>query len=306
MGDSVVSDLGKDQVPLTKHSHRYTYINSKIVEVPDARSTSCIQADRVENDEGVMSASIVGVAIRVCVVEATVTISGHVLLIFTPTNALLIQEVHDSRDVARDIYQIIVVQSKEVTSRSAEIIGLARVCQTIVTGESDTLLREVLEDLLGCSCVVVGVVEPDLDETIENGTRNQRGILNGSVRRTDIEGRCISGTDRLSYKLTVENTKAGYYARGSWCSKRGRDCCRGGFDECAKGKNSRSRRVPHRQTFSPRGRSKGNRPVENPTWRIYATETRLQDLLDLQGGHLILSLSAWCRWVPFRGSHSFS
>lgn len=70
--------------------------------------------------------------------------------------------------------------------------------QAVVTSESDTLLREVLKDRLGGSLGVVGVFKPDLDETIENSTGDHRSVLKSSVRRADVEGRCISGTDGLS------------------------------------------------------------------------------------------------------------
>lgn len=134
-----------------------------------------------------MLADIIGISIRVCVVVTRVAITWHVLLIFRPTNALLIQEVHNSGDIVWDIFQVIIVQSPERTSPCAEIIGLARVGQAIVTGEKDSLCREVLEDSLGGCLVVVGVFEPDLDEAIENGPGNQRGILDGSIRCADIE-----------------------------------------------------------------------------------------------------------------------
>ena len=48
--------------------------------------------------------------------------------------------------------------------------------------------------------VEVGVFEPDLDETVENSTRDQRAVMNGSVRLADIEGRCIGGTDKLLHQ----------------------------------------------------------------------------------------------------------
>lgn len=142
-----------------------------------------------------MLADIICVIIGVRVVETTVAISWHVLLIFGPTNALLIQEVHNRGHIGWDIFQDIVIQSPEVTSPGGDVIGLARVCQAIVTCESDTLCREVLEDCLrGCSGEV-GVFEPDLDVAIENGTRYYGRVLNGSVRRADIERRRVSGTD---------------------------------------------------------------------------------------------------------------
>ena len=54
---------------------------------------------------------------------------------------------------------------------------------------------------------VVGIFEPDLDETIENSTGDHRGVLNGSVRRANIEGRRISGADGLSRQSTAGDTR---------------------------------------------------------------------------------------------------
>ena len=128
-----------------------------------------------------MLANIVGVTIGVGVVIATVPISWHVLLIFGPTNALLIKEVCNSGHIVWDVFHVIIVQSPEVTTPGGKIIGLAGVGYAIVASEKDTLCREILEDLLGGCLGVVGVFEPDLDEAIENGTRNHGRVLDGPV-----------------------------------------------------------------------------------------------------------------------------
>ena len=197
----------------------WTYVDGEIVEVPDARSTRCVIGDRIVNDKRVVLANVVGVTVGIREVEARIAITWHVLLIFSPTNALRVQEVHNGGNIAWDVFQVIIVQSPEVASPGGEIVGLARVGYAIVASEKDTLCGEVLEDRLGGCLVVVGVFEPDLDEAIENGTGNIRGVLNGSVRRTDIERRCVGGTNGQSVQLTTKKAKI-EYTRGCWCSER--------------------------------------------------------------------------------------
>ena len=87
-----------------------------MIEVPDARGTRCVQADRIVNDKRVVLANIVGVTVGIHVVEATVAIRWRILFIFRPTNALLTQ-VHNGGYIVWDVFHVIVVQSPGVTSR---------------------------------------------------------------------------------------------------------------------------------------------------------------------------------------------
>ena len=139
LGDRVVSKLSKAQLQLAGRSGEETYVDSKIIEVPDTRSTRCIQGDGIVCNKWVMLADIVCIVIGVRVIEATIAVSRHVLLIFSPADVLLVQKVHNGGYIGWDIFQVVIVQSPEVTSHGADIIGLARVSQAIVASESDTL-----------------------------------------------------------------------------------------------------------------------------------------------------------------------
>lgn len=54
---------------------------------------------------------------------------------------------------------------------------------------------------------MVGIFQSGLNEAIENGTGNYRDVLDGSVRRADIETGRVSGTGELSDQLTAKKPR---------------------------------------------------------------------------------------------------
>lgn len=90
-------------------------------------------------------ADVVVLALRIQPLEAFETRIWQVLLVLGPTNVLFLQEIDNSRNIRRDLPERVVVHAKVVAADGSNIIGLTRVGNGVVIGQGDTLLLELLE-----------------------------------------------------------------------------------------------------------------------------------------------------------------
>jgi hypothetical protein len=66
------------------------------------------------------------------------------------------------------LLEVIVVTAEGVTSDGGNVVGHGRVCHAKVVADTDTLGREPLQVWVAEGIVVVGVLEPDCHEAIED------------------------------------------------------------------------------------------------------------------------------------------
>ena len=158
-----------------------TYIDSKVIEVPDAIVAGGVRVNRLVGRQRVMFARVISVPVRVSVSGAQVSIRGHIFHVRRPADALQIQEVDDGRDVAGNVDEVIGAETEEIASDSSNVVGLAGVGHGIVAREQYALGSQILEDGVCDDCRIVGVLEPDLNEAVENLAGHSWGVGDGAI-----------------------------------------------------------------------------------------------------------------------------
>ena len=128
-----------------------------------------------------MLAYVVRITVRVSEVVALISIRGHVFLVRRPADARRLQEVDDRGDVVGNIGEIIGCKSEEVASDGCDVVGLTRVGDGVVAGEKDTLASQILEDGTCERSRKVDVLEPDLDEAIENLSVHEWTVVDRAI-----------------------------------------------------------------------------------------------------------------------------
>lgn len=92
---------------------------------------------------------------------------------------LSLEEIDDSGRVRGDVVVRVVGHPEEISSDGRDIVRLARVRNARILRESDTFLRDGLKLLVRSSDGVVGVLEPDLDESA-----SKKGIRRSVYRKS--------------------------------------------------------------------------------------------------------------------------
>lgn len=92
----------------------------------------------------------------------------HVLLVLRPGNTLILQQIDDAGDIARNLVEIIIVHAKVVTTNRGNVVGLTRVSDSVVVAQRDAFLGQPGKVGIASSFVIVGVLEPDSNEAIEH------------------------------------------------------------------------------------------------------------------------------------------
>lgn len=123
----------------------------------------------VEDDRRVVLAHVViGLGLLVDVgltLEARV---GHVLLVGAPRDALVLEKIDQGRDVGVNLLEVVVVAAEGVTANGGDVVRHGRVSDTEVVVDADALRRQPLQVGVGKGLVVVGVLQPDGDEAVED------------------------------------------------------------------------------------------------------------------------------------------
>ena len=118
---SIVGHVGSDEAPLRKFLVVQIVVEAR--EVLDLSCTSGIIGNAVEDDQRVVLANIVvGEILVVRIIEAWEAWVWEVLLIFTPGDALGIEEINNSRDILRNPQEVIVINTKGVTTNDRDIV----------------------------------------------------------------------------------------------------------------------------------------------------------------------------------------
>lgn len=95
-----------------------------------------------EHSRVVLADIVVGASLLVLVSLALKSGKGHVFLVVAPRDASVQEKVVDGRDVVWQAKEVVVLHAKVVTSDSSHVVGLRRVSDGEVVGQSDTLLSE--------------------------------------------------------------------------------------------------------------------------------------------------------------------
>lgn len=112
-------------------------------DVLNLRQTLLRESDAVmKNGRVVLAHIVVGAVLVVHPREALETRVGHVLLVKTPRDTVVLEQVNDSRDIARVAVEVIVLHAKVVTSDGGHVVGLRRMSDAKVVGQGDALGSE--------------------------------------------------------------------------------------------------------------------------------------------------------------------
>ena len=115
------------------------------------------------------------------VVVPSVAISRHVLLVRRPADVFLVEQVDNSGHVTGNVLQAISGQTPEVTTSGSKVIRFTWVGYAIVPSQGNTLRREVGEGWLRCCLGIVCVLQPNLDEAVEDLSGDNGGGSKGAV-----------------------------------------------------------------------------------------------------------------------------
>lgn len=145
----------------------------------------------IVNDGGVVLANIVVcLGVLVDVTLALETGVRHILLVSAPGNALVIEQVNDGGNVGWDLLEVVVVAAKGITTNGGDVVGHRRVCHTEVVVNADTLRCKPLQVWVVKCIVIVGVLQPDGHETIEDlGVSLALTIVQKPLSHTPCRGR---------------------------------------------------------------------------------------------------------------------
>nr|POF15493.1 hypothetical protein CFP56_48688 [Quercus suber] len=183
---SVRGHVGRDEHPLRQLLG--LQVGLELRHVLDVRQTPSIGVGLEDDRWVVLSDVVVGTSVLVLPSEALEARVWHVFLVRAPGDEPLVEQVGDGRDVAGDGVEVVVVHSEVLTSVGSDIVGLRR---------GDTLAGEIGEVGVTGGLAVVGVLEPDGDETVKGQTGEEAGLLGSlggclsSVRRIGSGWRCL-------------------------------------------------------------------------------------------------------------------
>jgi len=164
------------------------YIDSKVVEVPNTRRSGTDVRNGFVDDQWVVLAHVVGIIVGICKVVSFIAIRGHIFLISSPANVLLIEQVHNSGHVGGNVLQGVTSQTEEVATSRGKVVWFTWMGYAVVPRQGNTLRSEGLEDCLrGCRSIV-RVLQPDLNEAVKHLSGNDGRVGDGGICSTDIEG----------------------------------------------------------------------------------------------------------------------
>ena len=139
-----------------------------------------------------MLAHIVSIPIRISVIVALVSIRGHVFLVGRPANTLQLQKVDNGRDVVGNISESVAWEPEEVASDGRNVVGFTGVGHGVVAREQDALVNQLLEVVIFKGRLVVGILEPDLNEAVENLAGHDWRVGEGIICSANVERRLVS------------------------------------------------------------------------------------------------------------------
>jgi len=92
----------------------------------------------------------------------------HIFLVGTPGDALVIKQIDNTRDVGRDLLEVVVVTSECVSANGCNVVGHGWVCHAEVVVNTDALRRKPLQIWVVERVVIIGVLEPDCHESVKD------------------------------------------------------------------------------------------------------------------------------------------
>jgi hypothetical protein len=108
----------------------------------------------------------------------------HVFLVGAPRNTLVIKQIDNAGDIGRNLLEVVVITSEGVSANGCNVVGHRRVRHAEVVVNADALGSKPLQVWVAKGVVIVGVLEPDCHETIEDLLYRVNYLLR-SVRNLD-------------------------------------------------------------------------------------------------------------------------
>lgn len=162
---AVVVQVGGDEQPLGKAVVLEVLVEeSQVLDLGQAVGVEC---NGVEANEEVVLASVVTLLL-VVVLEALKAGVGETLVVVTPADALVLEEVDNGRDVLVNQEERIAVGAEVVTAGGGNVVRLRRSANTVHLSEQDTLVDQSLAVGVGDGIVVGGGLEIDLHDAVED------------------------------------------------------------------------------------------------------------------------------------------
>jgi len=97
----------------------------------------------VDNGRVVLANVVIPAILLVDPSKALKAAVWHVLLVETPANLLLVEEIKNSGNVVRNLVESIVCDAEVVTANGCNVIWLARMGDTVILREGNALTGEL-------------------------------------------------------------------------------------------------------------------------------------------------------------------
>lgn len=132
----IVGHVRSDESPLRKLL--VLDIIFKVIKALDLTCTAAVGHNRVIKHHWVVLANVIGgISFLVRIVVALETGIGNVLLVFGPRDALGVKQISNARNVARDLFEVIIIHSKRVTASGSAVVGLGGMSDSIEVGPKE-------------------------------------------------------------------------------------------------------------------------------------------------------------------------
>lgn len=122
-----------------------------------------------------------------------------------PGDLLGAKQIGNSGHIRGNLVEIVVVHAKVLTTSRGAVVGLRGVCHSIVVGEQDTLRRNLGEVGVASDGLVILVLEPDVDETVESQTLDIGGRGKGTTVAAAASTSAVVGYSREAEGPLVEH-----------------------------------------------------------------------------------------------------
>lgn len=146
--------------------------------------------DVVEDRRVVLTNIVVGTRLLVDPRETFEPGVWHVLLVRTPGDTLIFEQVGDARNVGDDLIEVVVVHAKVVTPMACTVVRLGWMRHAEVVGQCDGFGGQPGHVGIRGGFIEVGVFEPDDYKAVESSARDMalRPIVRCSSRLSCIDG----------------------------------------------------------------------------------------------------------------------
>ena len=172
--------------------------------------TAGLLHDGVESNEGVLSTAVAGITAS-GVLPTSEGSEGLILSVLGPKDAVGLQRLNEGRDVRGNADEALLSQTESVTTDHSQVVGLRVTLNGVVVIKKYTLACKILQIRVVNGIVVVGVVENNVPDLIDETTLGNMVILrilclnsSGSSRVEGTSGNNGRELTRISHGRTCK------------------------------------------------------------------------------------------------------